>query len=417
MSTFADLKSHKHWEDQNWCSRILRSLAIVFGFKGMNVDDFASTLDQILLVDTLLLGFGINLMTASALGKDDFTDRDAWSLSVLNINPDESYPGIMSYSVVHAGSLCVSFLFTSLGIALIVYMMLNFSEARESERMFEIWRNCFLVPVWISFICLLLGLYYFYRCYNQVVEMIFPLYCVFSEFPSYQEIASPTSDVTQIYDTDDATMQEIQSGAFNACKSESYTYQLFENSFFVTWLVLVLNLGVAVFLNFVVHLFSINEEKPYDLDPAICTLLENCFDQRHCQDYHDTFEKNFITVEQMPRLTYEQLRELGLPVGHAMALLDAIKAAAHDSSGQSTRKAASAGSNGEKPATKPSKVPVDAKVNAASTASSSTASNPSRPTTKFMQGCEGTYTSQPVVMGGGPSTSSRRVRTSATEYA
>ena len=163
--------AHHEHARVNWGWRFLRSLCIVSGIKTLNVEDFTSLLDQLLLVDTLLLGFAINMMTASAVGKSDYLERDAWSLSMLSQGAGRpgAFPGIMSYDVVKGGALSVSFLFLSLSIALFLYVMLNLSEARESERIFEIWARYFIIPVWISLIALVAGLYYFYECYNRLV--------------------------------------------------------------------------------------------------------------------------------------------------------------------------------------------------------------------------------------------------------
>ena len=75
------------------------TFGIVSGANSLSVDDFTSMLDQLLLVDTLLLGFAINTMTASALSKDDYMTRDAWSMSIGRAHPDAS-PGLQSYDVI-----------------------------------------------------------------------------------------------------------------------------------------------------------------------------------------------------------------------------------------------------------------------------------------------------------------------------
>ena len=133
------LKRSKSTKSRSVLDSLLLSLRIVFLGKYISIEDFTSLLDQLLLVDTLLLGFSISLMTGTTLEKQSYLDRDAWGVSLaLQNNPNNitrpHYGTIQSYYVVQAGVLSVSFLFMSLGLALAAYLMLNLSEARESKR-------------------------------------------------------------------------------------------------------------------------------------------------------------------------------------------------------------------------------------------------------------------------------------------
>jgi len=321
----------------NWGSRFCRSFAIVIGCKGLDVEDFTSLLDQILLVDTLLLGFAINMMTASTLGKSDYTSRDSWALSMLvefeahGVDP-HSYPGIMSYKVVRAGSLSISLLFMSLAIALFLYVVLNLSECRESKHIFEIWARYFIFPIWLSIACLFGGLTYFYLCYNFLVEIIFPLYCTMDFSPLYADLAA-LPESKRIFGINESrddyqTMIEIAAGDFNECKESSFTFRMFEESFRWTLLLMVACFFLFGIFNLIVHMFSINEDKPIPLDESIDHLLSNLFDERHYVQYREAFQEQFITEGLMTQLSYQQLREMGLPVGHAMRLLNGIQDAA-----------------------------------------------------------------------------------------
>ncbi len=232
----------------------------------MSVDDFTSLLDQLLLVDTLLLGFVINLMTASALSKDDFVARDEWSLEQLSHatdgnNPPSSYPGIMSYEVVRSGSLAVSLLFSSLMTALVTYNMLNLSECRESERIFKYWSRSFLILMWASSACLIVGLYYFYDCYKSIVAMIFPLYCTDDPKPTLADLNPQVVQESRLfYNLSESSMIEVPARYFEGCKDVSYTYAYFEQTSDWTFRIFIFVLSSAVFLNIVVHCFSLQED-------------------------------------------------------------------------------------------------------------------------------------------------------------
>ena len=312
---------------KNMCQKLWLAICICFFGKSLSVEDFTSLLDQLLLVDTLLLGFVINMMTASTLGKSDFADRDAWSLE-LTIERNELQRGsgaggggLLSYFVVERGTVAVSFLFISLGLGLFVYLCLNLSEARESERIFKLWSTFFLIPVGCAYFCLFAGLYYFYECYNHMVEIIFPLYCTKDFFPTIDGISA--NGTTQIYDVENFAMVEIASADFDNCKDESFTYVFFELSFtFISFAYLILFL-VCNFANVMIHTQAV-EEANAALDPQISTLLANIFDEKSAGKYHDRFVEDDITIDMLPRLSYAQLRELGLSVGHAMELLDQI---------------------------------------------------------------------------------------------
>jgi len=275
------------------------------------------------LVDTLLLGFAINTMTASALSKDDYMTRDAWSMSIGRAHPDAS-PGLQSYDVVEYGTLAVSLLFISLGLGVALYIVLNMSEARESARTFQIWSKCFVLPLWMGYGCLYAGLYFFYRCYVDVVEIIFPLYCTMQRKPFNQLESNGTGS---IFDVVTSSMNEIPALAFNDCKNDSYTYNLFEHYLNGTLLIMYSCVGASMVANAAIHLWVASDEVDLNkasLDPSIVQLLDNTFEERAAKRYQFIFLEQDISTADVPRLTYMMLREIGLTVGHANRLLEAL---------------------------------------------------------------------------------------------
>merc|ERR1719160_2260377 len=103
--------------------------------------------------------------------------------------------------------------------------MLNLSEARESERIFRMWSRCFLVPLYLAIILLIVGLFFFYDLYDHVAETLFPLYCTQSLSPTYEELIA---SAPAIFDTQTRAMVEIQAEDFTECTETSYTYIMFE---------------------------------------------------------------------------------------------------------------------------------------------------------------------------------------------
>ena len=221
--------------------RMWRSFSIAFLGKHMSVDDFTSMLDQLLLVVTLLLGFVINNMTASALGKDDYTARDAWAVSfaAMAYGHDSSgtsdvgnVPNVQSYEVIQAGCLSISLLILSLSMGLGLYLALNMSAARESEEVFAVWAKVYLPVLWASYGALIAAIFFFYENYLNVAEIIFPLYC-FDEMVPPSEVVDAERKPT-VYDLNQISMVEIAAGEFNECKGRSFTYQYLEESSSVT---------------------------------------------------------------------------------------------------------------------------------------------------------------------------------------
>ena len=157
-------------------------------------------------------------------------------------------------------------------------------------------------------------------------EMIFPLYCTDEFAPLYEQIASMPEPIRifNITAGPGAAMREIPAGKFDYCKSQSFTYQMFERSYQYTFYAMISSFGLFLIFNIIVHMFSVNESKPGPLDKTIDDLLGNLFDERHYQQYYDAFQESFIKPHHLPRLTYAQLREIGMPVGHAMEMLDGI---------------------------------------------------------------------------------------------
>ena len=94
----------------------------------------------------------------------------------------------------------------------------------------------------------------------------------------------------------------------------------------ITFGVFMGTIGAGLFFNLLVHTFSLKDEPEEEVDDACRALLEP-FGKDAALRYEFAFKENQITCEQLPKLQYEHLRELGLTVGHAMRFLEAAAAA------------------------------------------------------------------------------------------
>ena len=264
------------------CSKMSFALRTALGLNLMSTGGLTSLLDRLLLVDTLLLGFTVLLLSCS-ISKDDLVAQDGWwSEAFSNLDQgderraDISLPS--SFMLLY-GELAVSELFVSIAIAISIYFCMSFSAVRESEVVADRFLAWFKLPAVLSFCLMLAGLVHFYMCFDTSLQAIYPLYCS-SKFYLLQAFSSGEA----IFDTTTKAMKMLSPEKWGECPDAS-AQTIVNTAYSVTIIVVIAALAVSFIINVFVHYVQADGPKG-PMTPAMAAMLAK---------QHATFEASAET--------------------------------------------------------------------------------------------------------------------------
>ena len=229
-------------------SKMSFAFMTALGLNLMSMGDLSSLLNVLLLVDTLLLGFTV-LLLSSSVTKDDLLAQDGWwSEAFSNLDDgdwrkaDVSLPS--SFMLLY-GELAVSELFVSITIAISIYFCMSFSAVRQSDVVADRFLAWFKLPAMLSFCLMVAGLIHFYTCFDTTLRVIYPFYCS-SKFYLLQAYSSDDFDNTT------NSMKMLSPQKWGECTDISA--QTITNTAYVVTIIVVLSvLAVSFIINVVVH--------------------------------------------------------------------------------------------------------------------------------------------------------------------
>ena len=198
------------------------------------MDDFVSLVDTLLLLDTLMLGFLIALLTQSSAGKSDLLERDGFNFRTVlaDNNIHEEVVKINSHYILVYGQFGVCCFFLSIACGVGTYLNLNFSRSREDDEILSRFSKYFLPFIIVGYGAFMGGLIFFFVSFQAILEVVFPAYCS-------PHLDQPVEDVAPLFRGIEVTpdtngMHEIHPDEWEACIHESLTVRSRWNTLYPT---------------------------------------------------------------------------------------------------------------------------------------------------------------------------------------
>ena len=235
----------------------------------ISVDDITSMIDTLLLLDTLMLGFLIALLTQSSAGKSDFMERDGFNFRTVLVenNIFESHVKIESHYILTFGQVGCCCYFVSIGFGVATYLNLNFSRAREDEEILDRFAAFFVPFIVLGYLCFLAGLFIFFICFQSVLDTVFPSYCT-------PNLDQPVGSIPPLFrgiaaEPDTNGMHEITPDEWEHCLHESITERNRWSFMTFVWV----SFPLVIVLGFALNLY-IDCTHSEDIDPTVLTKDE-----------------------------------------------------------------------------------------------------------------------------------------------
>ncbi len=296
----------------------------------VSVGDLEGLVDTLLMLDTLMVGFLVAMLTQGSYSKDDVMKRDAFFMAVgvadMSHDPakaNATHAEIESHFIQQHGQVGVAFYFLSIACGVTTYVNLNLSRAREDGEAGRRFARAFVLVVLVGYILMILGLVNFYLCYARIIEVVFPLYCTPKLTLEKQEIEGGL-----IYDEYTNQMLEVDPAMWTGSKNVSGCHDVNFTALMVEALqrIIVVFFPVIIVSGFVINAYlDISQQRSFA--PGVAEPLLIALDAA-APSFGDTYAPAFvaadISADQLPHLSFDHLVAVGVSVGDALRMMPAF---------------------------------------------------------------------------------------------
>ena len=297
----------------------------------ISMSDITSLLDILLLMDTLMAGFQIALLTAPAIERTDIMGRDAFNFktTLVENNLDELFIPVASHHILLNGMVATTAFFTSIAVGISTYLNFNLSRAREDAEVGDRFSKWFLPFVLFGYICFITGIFFFFMCFTDMLKVIYPNYCT-------KKVWQPIDDYAVLFDENGGTedshgMLEITAEMFEDCRFENF----FHNYLVVFQTILMVAFPGVIFAGFIINIYidCTHVEAAYsaqqtdiDGDGHADTLHEMLHEINPAfEKYEIEMNAADIAPSQLPQLEFAHLIAIGVTVGDALRIIEHFK--------------------------------------------------------------------------------------------
>ena len=321
--TMEEEKRHRQDRCRSWYRNVM----------SLSVDDITSTVDTLLLLDTLMLGFLIALLTQSSAGKSDFIEADAISFRTTLVENDifETSVQIYSHYILVWGQVGCCCFFASIGFGVTTYLNLNLSRAREDDEIRDRFSRHFLPFILLGYVFFLIGLCAFFISLQNMFHVVFPTYCT-------NHLDQPINDTGALFsgpaglEAVDGSIPADQLSLFNMVevgpedyeRCLGYTLQQTYSSMFT--LALMVGFPTILLVGFAFNLYiDCMHEEDTDTDGKRGSISDALISAHpRFKQYIVEFNAADIVPSQLQHLTFEHYMRIGVSVGDAMRMMDAF---------------------------------------------------------------------------------------------